>query len=351
MTNSNYIKPEDLIRFTQAVYESEGVPQEDAYLAADTLVQSELWGHSSHGLLRLSWYYARLRSGAMKAKTNTTLLVDSKAIAVMDGGDGVGQVVAKRAIEESIQRAKQHSVSVVSVRNSNHYGTCMYFTRMGAKNGCITILMSNAGPNMAPWGGRKKKIGTNPWSIAVPAGKHGAVVMDMANSGVARGKIYLAQKRRQPIPNDWAIDKEGRPTTDPQAAIEGFILPMAGHKGYVMGVMVDILSGVLSGSSFLDQVHGPYDPVNRSGAGHFVVSLDVAAFQPLAEFESRIDEYIHSLKDVPLAEGHKQVYFPGEMEAQADAQNRRLGLLLPEDTMQSLRQVAIESGQEKLLPF
>ena len=127
MTNSNYIKPEDLIRFTQAVYESEGVPQEDAYLAADTLVQSELWGHSSHGLLRLSWYYARLRSGAMKAKTNTTLLVDSKAIAVMDGGDGVGQVVAKRAIEESIQRAKQHSVSVVSVRNSNHYGTCMYF--------------------------------------------------------------------------------------------------------------------------------------------------------------------------------------------------------------------------------
>ena len=351
MTNSNYIKPEDLIRFTQAVYESEGVPQEDAYLAADTLVQSELWGHSSHGLLRLSWYYARLRSGAMKAKTNTTLLVDSKAIAVMDGGDGVGQVVAKRAIEESIQRAKQHSVSVVSVRNSNHYGTCMYFTRMGAKNGCITILMSNAGPNMAPWGGRKKKIGTNPWSIAVPAGKHGAVVMDMANSGVARGKIYLAQKRRQPIPNDWAIDKEGRPTTDPQAAIEGFILPMAGHKGYVMGVMVDILSGVLSGSSFLDQVHGPYDPVNRRGAGHFVVSLDVAAFQPLAEFESRIDEYIHSLKDVPLAEGHKQVYFPGEMEAQADAQNRRLGLLLPEDTMQSLRQVAIESGQEKLLPF
>jgi LDH2 family malate/lactate/ureidoglycolate dehydrogenase len=333
------------------VYESAGLSAEDALLAADTLVQAELWGHSSHGLLRLAWYYARLQSGAMKAVTNTSLLVDSKAIAVMDGGDGVGQVVAKRAMLESVQRAKKHSVGVVSVRNSNHFGTCMYFTRMGAQNGCISILMSNAGPNMAPWGGRQKKIGTNPWSIAVPAGKHGAVVMDMANSGVARGKIYLAQKKRQSIPSDWAIDKEGRPTTDPQAAIEGFILPMAGHKGYVMGVMVDILSGVLSGSSFLDQVHGPYDPVNRSGAGHFVVSLDVTAFMPLVEFEQRIDEYIYSLKDVPLAEGHKQVYFPGEMESQADARNRELGLLIPEDTKLSLAQIAKESGQERYLPF
>jgi LDH2 family malate/lactate/ureidoglycolate dehydrogenase len=175
--------------------------------------------------------------------------------------------------------------------------------------------------------------------------------MDMANSGVARGKIYLAQKRRQSIPADWAIDKEGRPTTDPQAAIEGFILPMAGHKGYVMGVMVDILSGVLSGSAFLDQVHGPYDPVNKSGAGHFIVSLNVEAFQPLAEFEARIDDYIRSLKDVPLAEGHKQIYFPGEMENQADIHNRQTGLHLPEDTKQSLIQVAKESGQEKYLPF
>lgn len=352
MTNSNqYIKPEDLIQFTQAVYESEGVPREDAYLAADTLVQAELWGHPSHGLLRLAWYYARLRSGAMKPVTNTFLAVDSNAIAVLDGGDGIGQVVAKKAIEESIERAKRHSVGIVSVRNSNHFGTCMYHTRMGANNGCISILMSNGGPTMAPWGGRQKKIGTNPWSIAVPGGKHGPVVMDMANSGVARGKIYLAQKRRQAIPNDWAIDKDGRPTTDPQAAIEGFILPMAGHKGYVMGVMVDILSGVLSGGAFLDQVHGPYDPVNKSGAGHLAISLNVSAFQPLAEFEQRIDEYIHSLKDVPLAEGYQQVYFPGEMEAQADAQNRRLGLLLPEDTLLSLKQVAIESGQEKLLPI
>ena len=345
------IKPELLVQFAQAVYESEGVPKEDAFIAADSLVQADLWGHQSHGLLRLPWYYARLKSGAMKAVTQTSLAVDSNAIAVLDGGDGVGQVVAKKAIDESIARAKQHSVGIVSVKNSNHFGTCMYFTRMGAQNGCISILMSNGGPNMAPWGGRKKKIGTNPWSIAGPAGKHGAVVMDMANSGVARGKIYLANKRREPIPNDWAIDKEGRPTTDPQAAIEGFILPMAGHKGYVMGVMVDILSGVLSGGAYLDQVHGPYDPVNKSGASHLVISLNVATFLPLAEFEQRIADYIVSLKDVPLAQGHQQVFFPGEMEVMADIENRRQGLLLPEDTLLSLKEVAKESRLESLLPF
>lgn len=345
------IDPAGLIDFAQAVYVSTGMSEPDAHLAADTLVQSDLWGHQSHGLLRLAWYYARLRSGAMKASAEIKLLVDAKAIAVLDGCDAVGQVVAKRALEESIARAKAHSVGVVSVRNSNHFGTCMYFTRMGAAQGCITILMSNAGPTMAPWGGMQKKIGTNPWSIAVPGGKHGAVVMDMANSGVARGKIYLAEKRRQPIPNDWAIDAQGRPTTDPKAAIAGFILPMAGHKGYVMGVMVDILSGVLSGSSFLDQVHGPYDPVNRSGAGHFLVSLSVDAFQPLAEFEQRIDEYITSLKDVPLAQGHSQIYYPGEMENLADAQNRKQGLLLPRDTLASLVEVAQDAGLKNRLPF
>lgn len=345
------ISPERLRDFVSAVYQSADVPKDDAHLVADTLVQADLWGHQSHGLLRLEWYYARLQSEAMKAVTNTALEVDAGAIAVMNGNDGIGQVIARRAVDESIARAKKHGVGVVSVRNSNHFGTCMYFTRIGATKGCITILMSNGGPTMAPWGGMKKKIGTNPWSIAVPGGKYGPVVMDMANSGVARGKIYLAEKRRQAIPPDWAIDYQGRPTTDPKAAIEGFILPMAGHKGYVMGVMVDILSGVLSGSSFLDKVHGPYDPVNRSGAGHFVISLNVDAFQPLNEFQERVETYVESLKDVPLAAGHTQIYYPGEMENLADIDNRATGLLLPEDTLAGLARVAKQAGVEKYLPF
>lgn len=345
------IPPQPLIELAAAVYRSQGVPPGDAQLAADTLVQADLWGHQSHGLLRLGWYYARLKSGAMKAVTTTTIEVDAGAVAVMDGHDGVGQVIAHRAVDEAVERARRHGVGAVSIRNSNHFGTCMYYTRIAAESGCIALLMSNAGPNMAPWGGLKKKIGTNPWSIAVPGGALGPVVMDMANSGVARGKIYLADKRREKIPDHWAIDSQGRPTTDPRAAIEGFILPMAGHKGYVMGVMVDILSGVLSGSQFLDNVHGPYDPVNRSGAGHFLVTLDVKAFLPLGEFEARIAQYVASLKDVPLAQGHSQVFFPGEMEAQADARNRARGLVLPQDTLDDVARVAREAGVANLLPY
>ena len=345
------IAADKLLKLAAAVYRSAGMPEQDAWLAADTLIQADLWGHQSHGLLRLGWYYARLQSGAMKAVTETSLVVDAGAISVMDGHDGVGQVITRRAVDEAVSRAKKHGVGVVSVRNSNHFGTCMYYTRIGAEQGCVMVLMSNAGPNMAPWGGLKKKIGTNPWSIAVPGGAHGPVVMDMANSGVARGKIYLANKRRESIPDHWAIDSQGRPTTDPQAALAGFILPMAGHKGYVMGTMVDILSGVLSGSQFLDGVHGPYDPVNRSGAGHFMVALNVEAFQPIGEFNARMDEYLTSLKDVPLAAGHKQVFYPGEMEKLADAENRKLGLLLPEDTLEDVARVAKEAGVGEFLTF
>ncbi|QHE83713.1 Ldh family oxidoreductase [Hydrogenophaga sp. BPS33] len=351
MTDASNEKPGDVrvdpVRaqaLAAAVYRSVGVPEEEAALAADTLVQADLWGHQSHGLLRLAWYVARLRSGAMKPVTHLSLAVDAGAVAVLDGADGVGPVVARRAVEEATRRAHLHGVGAVSVRNSNHFGTCMYYTRMGAAKGCITMLMSNAGPNMAPWGGLKAKIGTNPWSIAAPAGRHGAVVMDMANSGVARGKIYLANKRREPIPSHWAIDRQGNPTTDPKAALEGFILPMAGHKGYVMGVMVDVLSGVLSGSQFLDGVHGPYDPVNRSGAGHFMLALNVQAFQPLVEFNERMEAYIDSLKDVPVAAGHRQVFYPGEMEMQAESEQRSRGLLLPADTLAEVLRVAEEAG-------
>ncbi|MDB5824012.1 MAG: malate dehydrogenase-like protein [Herminiimonas sp.] len=334
------ISPDRLREFVSAVYRSEGVPASDADFVADTLVQSDLWGHQSHGVLRVGWYYERLRSGAMKAVTTPQTVLDGGAVAVIDGKDGVGQIVAKHATEEAIRRAKLHGVGVVSVRNSNHFGTCMYFTGLGAREGCITLLMTNGGPNMAPWGGLKKMIGTNPWSVSAPAGRYPPMIMDVANSGVARGKIFLAQQRREPIPATWAIDAAGNPTTDPRAALEGFILPMAGHKGYAIGMMVDVLSGVLSGSAFLDDVHGPYDPVNRSGAGHFFVAFNVEAFQPRQEFDTKMEQYIERIKAVPVAAGHEGVFYPGELEARNDVLHRKEGLSLAQDTLADLARVA-----------
>ena len=345
------IDAERLIDFGAAVYASAGMPEADARFVADTLVQADLWGHQSHGVLRLGWYLERLQNKVMKPVTQSETVVDAGTIAVIDGHDGVGQVLTADATRDAIKRAKAHGIGAVGLRNSNHFGTCMYYTRMAALEGCVMIMTTNGGPAMAPWGGRKKIIGTNPWSVAAPAGRHPPLIMDMANTGVARGKIYLARQKREPIPLGWAINAAGEPTTDPQAAIDGIILPMAEHKGYAIAVVVDVLSGVLTGSGFLSAVHSPYKTAEKSNCGHLIIALNIEAFQPLAQFNARMEQYVSELKSVPLAKGTNEVFYPGEMEAANDVRNRREGLLLPADTLVSLSKIARETGLVSQLPF
>ena len=170
------------------------------------------------------------------------------------------------------------------------------------------------------------------------------MMLDIANTGVARGKIYLARQKGRPIPEGWAITADGAPTTDPAAAIEGIILPMAQHKGYAIAVIMDMLSGVLSGSAFGTGVHGPYQTQHRSGAGHFMLALNIAAMQPLADFGERMERYIAELKSVPLAQGFDEILYPGELEARSDVRNRAEGLQLPADTIADLRKLAGEVG-------
>ena len=269
----------------------------------------------------------------------------------MDGKDAMGQVLTARAMEDAIRRAKAHGIGAVALRRSNHFGTAMYFTLMAARAGCVGFLSTNASPAMAPWGGRKRTVGTNPWSWAAPAGSHPPMVLDIANTGVARGKIYLAKQKGQPIPEGWAITAEGRPTTDPAVAIGGIILPMAGHKGCAIAAVMDMLSGVLTGSAFGTGVHGPYQTEHRSGAGQFMIALDIAAFQPLAEFGARMERLIAELKSVPLAQGFGEVVYPGEIEGRNDARNRAEGLILPEDTLADLRKLANELDLMPQLPW
>jgi len=344
------IDPEALIEFAAAVYASVGIPEADARFVADTLVQADLWGHQSHGVLRLGWYFDRVRNGVMSPVTAPELVVDAGAVAVVDGHEGVGQILTRFATREAVRRAKAHGVGAVAVRDSNHFGTCMYYTLMGAREGCVTLITSNGGPAMAPWGGRRKIVGTNPWSVAAPAGSHPPFVMDMANTGVARGKIYLARNKREPIPPGWAINAKGEPTTDPQEAIDGIILPMAGHKGYAIAATVDVLSGVLTGSGFLSGVASPYKTAEKSRCGHLVLALDIERFQPLAEFNARMERYVAEVKSVPLAQGCDEVFYPGEMEARNDRANRRDGILFPADTLADLARLARETGLEARLP-
>src|SRR5262245_3757902 len=351
MTLSTRINAARLADFAMAVYAGAGMPEADAQLVADTLVQADLWGHQSHGVLRLGWYLDRIRNGVMNPVTTPEYMVKAGAIAVIDGHDGVGHVLTVLAVKEAVSRARQHGIGAVAVRNSNHFGTCMYYTTMGARDGCVMLLTSNGGPAMAPWGGRKKIIGTNPWSVAAPAGRHPPFVVDMANTGVARGKIYLARNKRLPIPLGWAINAAGEPTTDPQEAIDGIILPMAEHKGYAIAAMVDLLSGVLTGSGFLSAVHSPYKTAEKSNCGHFMLALDIGKFQPLGEFNARMEQFISEIKSVPLAKGFDEVFYPGEMEAKNSIRNRSDGIQFPDDTLADLRRIAEETGLESKLPM
>ena len=325
------------------------MPEADARLAADSLVQADLWGHQSHGLMRLSWYVARLRAGVCNPVAKPELVVDAGAVAVLDGRDAMGQVLTARAAQEAVRRAKAHGIGAVALRNSNHFGTAMYFTLMAAREGCVGFLSTNASPAMAPWGGRKKAVGTNPWSWAAPAGSHPPMVLDIANTGVARGKIYLARQKGQPIPQGWALNAAGAPTTDPAEAIGGIILPMAQHKGYAIAVVMDMLSGVLTGSAFGTGVRGPYQTEHRSGAGQLMIALDITAFQPLDEFGARMERYIAELKAVPLAQDFEEIVYPGEIEARNDVQNRAEGLSLPGDTIADLKKLGDELGLPMLL--
>lgn len=349
--NTTTVVADRLITFTEAVLSAVGLPAADAHLVADSLVRADLWGHQSHGVMRLSWYVARIRAGVVHAVTQPELVVDAGAVAVLDGRDGVGQVIASRAAHEAIRRAKVHGIGAVAVRNSNHFGTAAYFTRLATPEGCIGLLTTNASPAMAPWGGRKKTVGNNPWSVAAPAGSHPPMVLDIANTVVARGKVFLARQKGLPIPAGWAINVSGEPTTDPAEALAGIILPMGEHKGYAISVALDVLSGILTGSAFGTDVHGPYQTEYRGGCGHLMIALNIETFLPLTEFNIRMERLIDELKSVPLAKGFDEVFYPGEIEARNEDRYLREGLLLPRQTLVDLTKLARETGREDLLPF
>jgi LDH2 family malate/lactate/ureidoglycolate dehydrogenase len=339
------LSPEDLRVFCASVLTATGVPDDDAELVADSLVQADLWGHQSHGVLRLPWYVARLRSGAMTARTDPAVLSDTGPLVLLDGRHGIGQVLTERARTTAVERARMHGVGAVGVRNSNHFGTAMYFTRRAAADGCVAILTTNASPAMAPWGGRAKVLGTNPWSIAAPGPDGRVVAVDIANTAVARGKIYLAKNRGEAIPDTWALTADGAPTTDPAEGVLGAILPMAGHKGYAISFLMDVLSGALTGSAVGTGVHGPYEAGERSGAGHLFLALDPAAFGDPAGYEARVLQLIDEVKSVPLAQGFDEVFYPGEVEDRAEVANLAAGgVVLAEQSLTDLRTLAGETG-------
>lgn len=340
----SYIPEPELRKFGAEIFQSVGLELNDAELLIDTLIQAELWGHESHGLLRLGWYYERIKNKAMRSKAEFDYLVDSDSMLLVDSKDSIGQVTMSRVSEEVSSRAKRFGIAVAGIRNSNHFGTAMYFTRHLAKENLISILTTNASPSMAPWGGSKKVLGNNPWSIAAPY-KHSVVALDMANTVVARGKIYSALEKGETIPPEWALTRDGKRTTDPEQALAGVILPMGGHKGYAISFMMDVLSGVLTGSQVGQGVNGPYNPEAKSGVGHLLIAIDAARFADPKDYEESIDRLIGEVKASPLAEGFDRIYYPGELEDITEAENKKLpGIKVYASTLSELRRIGEEVG-------
>lgn len=338
------VGPRALLDLVAAVFRTLGVPETDAALVADTLVASDLAAHASHGVYRVRWYADRIRSGVMQPVTQSQAVQDSPSVLVLDGQDGVGQVIAHQAMGEAVKRAKAFGVAAVAVRYSNHFGRAAYYTQEAAAQDCIGILTTNASPGIAPWGGRRAAIGNNPWSIAAPAGAYPPVVLDLANTMVARGKIYVARRRGEAIPDTWALDSSGRPTTDPAAALGGLLQPMGGHKGYGISFMMDVLSGVLTGAEFATGVSGPYQSERRSGVGHLCIALNIAHFMDLSTFHERMDTLIAEVKAVPTVEGFEEVFYPGEREHRARTEYLELGVPVEAGTLDDVLKLAEELG-------
>ena len=336
---------ESLKQYVSAVLQKVEVPEEDSKITADSLVSANLRGVDSHGVTRLQIYVQRLQSGAINPKPDVKTVQESDSVLVIDGDNGLGQVVGAKAMQLGMPKAKEKGGLYIGVKRSSHFGTGAFFVKQGLEQDLITYAMSNAPSTMAPWGGKEPYFGTNPYAYGIPAGSNKPIILDMATSVVARGKVIMAEKRGETIPEGWAIDKDGKPTTDSKAALEGSVLPFGGPKGYAISLMIDVMSGVLTGAGFGPHINNIYGDFDKSqNVGHFFQLIDVNKFMPATEFKSRVDQMINEIKSSAKADGVEEIFLPGEIEEKIEEDRLKNGIPIPQDVYEEIKQVGEELG-------
>ena len=337
--------PSQLKDFCNALFQKLSIPSRDADLIAEALVQANLRGVDSHGMIRIPIYIKRLKTGLVNPNPRISILRETPAMAVMDGNNGFGQVIAARAMELAIAKASKVGTGFVGIRNSTHFGAAAFFSMMALKHDMIGIVLANSYSTVAPWGGRVPYFGTNPMSIAVPAGKELPVILDMATSMVAIGKILLAAQKGEPIPAGWAVDSDGEVTTDANKALKGSLLPFGGPKGSGIALIIDILAGVLTGAGFGPSVGDLYKNMDSpQNVGQMVGAIDIGHFSDLKEFKDRMDKIIQGLKSVPPAKGVSEVLQPGEIEIRTQKRREVEGIPLNPNMIKELCQLGEEYG-------
>jgi L-2-hydroxycarboxylate dehydrogenase (NAD+) len=349
-------KKEDLLDFVIRYMTKLGVPKRDAKIVGRVLISADVRGVESHGLIRLASYYgSRIQKGYINPLTPFIVQHETPTTALIDGGNGCGQVVSYYAMQKAIDMAKESGLGAVTVRNSNHFGIAGYYAMMALRFDMIGLAFTNSQPLVAPTYGKTAVLGTNPIAMAVPAQKHCPFVLDMATSAVAYGKIQLYEKKKEHIPIGWGIDEDGLATNDPariKPGGHGALLPLggmditAGYKGYGLALLVEILCGILSGGNFLTQVGSVANPA-PTGVSHFFLSMNIEAFRPVIDFKKHMDAMIQLLKASPLAVGADDIKIAGEKEFEYARFNEKHGVPLIKPIVDDL----VKEGNNIGVPF
>jgi LDH2 family malate/lactate/ureidoglycolate dehydrogenase len=335
----NRYPKEPLQNVAAQLAERVGVPAQNAALFAEALVDADLHGVPTHGVSRLNIYLKRIEAGLIDPKAELTIDRGAGSVLVLDAGNGLGQVQARKALEQLIPRARQNGVATATIRNSQHFGALSWYCNYAAAQQMVLLAMTNCEPAMSPEGGYEAFFGTNPIAASFPTGKGFPVKIDLATSIIARGNIIAAQKKKAAIPEGWALDVEGKPTTDATEALLGTVLTMAGHKGYALAMMVELFSGVLSGSAIGPDVGSMYKNLDRKqDVGHFFCLFDVKAFLDYGEYLHRIDETIDRIKNSKKRPGVDEILVPGERSARKAAENAAQGVPVSPETVTELEQ-------------
>lgn len=336
---------QDLKDFVTAVSAKAGVPADDAAILADSLVEADICGTATHGVSRLAIYLKRVSKGLIDPKAKIKIERKRGGTLAVDAANGLGQVQATKVLDMLIPMARENGVASATIRQSQHFGALSYYCNKAADEGMILLATSNCEPSMSPEGACEAFFGTNPIAMSFPTGKGFHVKIDLATSLVARGNIIAAQKQGKSIPQGWALDVDGNPTTDASAALAGTVLAMAGHKGYALALMVETLSGVLAGAAVGSQIGSMYKNLDRKqDVGHFFCLFDVTAFMEMSEFTQRIDAMIDDIKKCRKRPGVEEILVPGERSSRTAEKRRREGVHIDAATLKELGELAKQYG-------
>ncbi|KAG6047779.1 hypothetical protein E4U39_000140 [Claviceps sp. Clav50 group G5] len=332
-----HVTPGEAHRLAVDILSANGVPADNADIVAKCLIAADLRGVDTHGILRIPSYVERIRQGVLNPAARPQITQVTPVVAQVDGCNGFGFLAAHLAMDAAINAAQVYGIGMATVKHSNHFGMSAWVVQQALDANMMSLVFTNSSPALPPYGGKGKLLGVSPIACGAPAqGTMPNFILDMAPSVAARGKIYKAKRRGEKIPLDWALDAEGRPTDDPEAALGGVMLPMGGPKGSALSIMMDVFSGVFSGSAFAGHVTGPYDPSKPADVGHFVVAMKPDLFMDLGAFRSRMEHLYERVVGAAKAPGVDRIYFPGEMEQLIEEERIRTGIPLVEAEIEAL---------------